>query len=128
MAQIKVKWKVFNVSTKHVEEYLRANFPDYTGSVYNIHGYIFTFDDEPKQKTKDDIMAYWDGLKSNSKEARKYVSNSTYTTALKNLIDNFDYSKNYSELSINERKLLGNMDLERAMLKISRKDLGLEPA
>lgn len=123
--EIKVNWKVFNVSTDHIEEYLRANFPEYTGSHYNSKGYVFTFDSEPSSQTKGNITSYWNNLNENSNEAKKYVSQSDYETALQTLIDNFDYTKDYSALTVNERKLIGNMSISKAQGKLKREDLGL---
>jgi len=123
---IKRLWKPFSISTYHMEKNLRANFPTYTGGEYNRYGIRMDFSIKPSPGELIQLETYWNGLNENSEEARKYVSFNDYNNKLKELIDNFDYSKSYAALTINERKLMGNMNLEDARERLSRKDLGLE--
>lgn len=114
MYKLELQWKEFNLDLEAIDAKLRLDYPNYTGN--QAHSCLeLWFSEEPSQEDKDAVMAYWDGLSSESDEATSYRSRQQIKDAKEALKEGL-LSKEWSAMSQPERKLVLGMDVSKAEL------------
>lgn len=68
---IQLEWKGFNLDLRAVEAKMKSDYPSYVrNNAYSVLELYFS--DEITQEEQDEIVAYWNGLTSESPEALSY--------------------------------------------------------
>lgn len=111
MISIDLQWLKFSVDLNAVEAWMKANAgPNYCGNSADADLTLW-FTDEPGEEVRDNIAAYWSGLKAKSAEAKGYQSKEDRKAAA-------DSAKAASLASANAKlKAMGLSDDEIAALR-----------